>query len=422
MDDTQVSVLPARTSFDAAMDDIEADLVPLPIGEHPPIPPSITVTEDLQIPIPGDPEPSQIPEQREPQVIEAPPIPPAVPVGEPPPVQVAAPVAPLPTEGGPETPNSPFRAMREAKQREKEAMAELQSARERERQLSLREEQYRLELQQLRKERDTPPADELGYVDPVEERIANLERANIALLEKSRQMEVQAYQQAMDARLVAEDTSYVPQEPGATHDQYAAARNWFIEQQVREAEVTGEIEVTATQVRQRADLPGNEKWAHEIRSKAIEMNTTEGEICRAVAKQALYNQRLGMLRAAAERRGVPVPALVWEAAHIRGWNGAPAGNGVPAVPSMPAAQSATNQLQQEQRGAVEQSLASMPTTSGAASSLLTSSGFLSMDRGKQGQLIDYMDQAAARGMVPEDWIEQLNQGVSIPVPPKLTSR
>jgi hypothetical protein len=45
-----------------------------------------------------------------------------------------------------------------------------------------------------------------------------------------------------------------------------------------------------------------------------------------------------------------------------------------------------------------------------------------MDRGKQGQLIDYMDQAAARGMVPEDWIEQLNQGVSIPVPPKLTSR
>jgi len=428
---------PTRTPFDLALSDIEDSLVPLPAPtEYQPIPPSLTTVDELRIPMPGDPEPSQIPPAPEPETIEAPPIPPA-PI--PPPVEahpadppaITAPAEPQvipPVAGGPETPNSPFKAMREAKQRESEALAELQVARERERQLAGREEQYRLELERLRQER-APAADpnaDAEYVDPFEQRLANLERANIRLLQENQQSQQALQQQMIDARVVADDASYVPE--GLTHADYEHSRDWYIEQQVKEAEINGEIDLTAAKVRQQADAPGNEQWNKEIRTKAIELGTTEAEICRAVARQALYQNRLTLLQQTAQRRGTSVPALVFEAAKTRGWTGTPhAGNGngavaAPPVPTVPMAESATNLLHNEQRGAVESSLASMPTTSGAPASLLTGPGFMSMDRNKQGQLIDYMDQAAARGMVPEDWMEQLNQGVSIPVPSKLTTR
>jgi len=53
--------------------------------------------------------------------------------------------------------------------------------------------------------------------------------------------------------------------------------------------------------------------------------------------------------------------------------------------------------------------------------LLTMPWFMSMGRTRQWQLIEYMDQAALHGRVPEDWMEQLSQGVAICVPPKLTT-
>ena len=413
-----------KTGFDAALDDIDA-LFPMPenpLADTPAVPPPLAVA-------PESPQPA---EQPAPPATEPPaetdlPIPPPAqqpaPPAEPAPaVPPAPPTPPQPGEPPPsfETRDGPFAAMRAAKQREKEALEELQATRERARQLESREEQYRLEAERLRLQAQQPPeTPEPGFEDPYEKRLAAVETETLRVRDENQALRQQMAEQQAQARLAADDANYVP--PEGTHEQYIAARDWYIEQQIAEAEVSGEIDIGVQRLRHA--IAQNPAVQREVRDQAQTRGTTEVEVLRLAARQALYNARLGMFHQAAQARGTTVPALVWEASKVRGFTGAPRpngnGNGHTAPPTMPVADSASEQLRRQQTGAAESSLASMPTSPGNSRGILTGIEFYSMPAGPQGVMIDYMDAAAQRGLVPENWEEQINSGVTIPIPQTL---
>ncbi len=415
------------TGFDNALSDIDA-LFPMPASAlddaavPPPAPPvnaapePPAAPEPVNVPIPAPAEPAPAP-PAEPTL----PVPPAplAPLMEPP-VQTAQPAAEPEPRG---EPSAPFAAMREAKRREKEALDELQAERRRARDIESREQQYARELAELRQLREQPPpptGDE--FEDPLEQRLKNLEGIAQRSQQENYQLQQQLAEQQAQGRLVNEDANYVPAEQGATHSDYVSARDWYIENEIQEAEVRGDIDLGVQRLRQM--IGQNPAAAAQLREAAMSRETTEAEILRVAARQAYYNARLQTFQQAAAVKGTSVPDLVYQAAKARGYAKGN-GNGIhptAAPPAVPLSESSTEQHRQQEMGAAQASLASMPTTSGQSSGLLSNAAFLGMGRNEQGKMIDYMDAAAARGLVAEDWMEQINAGVNIPIPQSLEVR
>ncbi len=188
----------------------------------------------------------------------------------------------------------------------------------------------------------------------------------------------------------------------------------------------GDIDLGVQRLRQM--IGQNPAAAAQLREAAMSRETTEAEILRVAARQAYYNARLQTFQQAAQIKGTSVPDLVYQAAKARGYaKGNGNGNGLHPTavvpPAIPLSESSTEQHRRQELGAAEASLASMPTSAGNPSpGILSYSYFLGLSRDKQGEMIDFMDAAAARGLVAEDWNERVLAGQNIPIPQSLEVR
>lgn len=398
-----------KSPLDAILDEEDA-IFALPDPEAPPpIPPPTTQTTEPAIEPAAAPAPPPVAAAPEPtpSLPPTPPEPPpSTPVAAPAPLATAPP--PPPVEPAPVEPDgSPWKAKREAERREKEALAELNAAREREAQL----------LRDLEASRRPPtppappPAADLD-TDPllaVEDRIARMERDLAEQRQRNGQLEAAVQRQSRDTTLRTEADQFTRE-----HPDFPQARDFYIQKQIEEAELTGELDTVAADIRQR--VPG------EVSKAARERGITEAALSRELAQAVLFEQRLALMERTAAQRGKSVVETVYELARVRGFTGAPRAVTPTVVPSNgappPAAASAAETLRREQAQAAASSLATMPTSPSVTTTpgSLTYSGFLAMDAATQSRTMDQLDRAAQYGLVPSNWVEELQAGRPVAVP------
>ena len=386
-----------KSGLDAVLEQEEA-LFPLPVDDNEPIPPpSPSPVGDVPAaeptPAPATPEPVTPP----PAAPEPAPLPPT-PVPPVPPVEAAA----------HEADGAPWKAKREAERREKDALTELNAAREREQSLLREIEAARRPAPAI----PQSPTQEQLLDDPllaVEDRLTRTEQALQAQAERNAQLEQSVQRQTRDTTLAREADSFTRE-----HPDFPAARDFYIQKQIDEAELTGELDAVAADLRQR--VPG------QIATAARERGVTEAAIAHDLATAVLFENRLAMMERTAAARGKSVVATVYELAQSRGFGGtAPVAipsNGAPAPVAVNPALSAADGLRREQATAAASSLAAMPSspTAPVMGGSLTYTSFLSMDTGAQSRLIDQLDNAARYGLVPENWTEELQAGRPVAVP------
>ncbi len=409
-----------KTALELQLEAEEA-LFPLPNSEaeaesNIPPPPAATAAPPTEPPPAVTPAPASEP------------VPPPAPVAAPtpPPTAVAPPVvatappaepAPVVPPAAEPTDGAPWKAKRDAERREREALAELNAAREREQQLARELEAARRGAVPPPPGPAVPPPDQ-GIDDPLlaaEARIARTEQDLAELRAANQQTRAQSDRIARDNALAREADAF-----SREHPDFGAARDFYIQKQIEEAELTGELDAVAADLRQRVP--------DQIRNAARERGVTEASLSRELAQAVLFENRLATMERTAAQRGKSVVATVYELAQARGFSrtGAPAptaavpppaNGGAPPAPPNPAL-SAAEALRQEQAAAAASSLATMPSSPAppAGGGSLTYSGFLSLDSATQARTIDKMDLAARYNLVPENWSEQLQAGVSVPVP------
>lgn len=384
----------------AAEEELFPDPLPPPdLSDDAPVIPAVAPPDLAPAPVVDAPLP----------VVAPPPIPP-------PPVEVAAPPVVPPTEppvavGAPaieppkEPTGEPWKKAREAERKAAEAQEELNASRERQRLLEAREAELQRQLDAERIIPKTPevPVDETDALVAAEQRTSQLEA-------RVQQMEEAVLRQQRDTRLSTEAAAVARE-----HPEYPAAFQFYLEKEIEDAEFTGEIDEVATDIRKRA--------GKLVQEQATKQGITEIDAARALAKAVIYEQRVARADRAAQAKGTTAPQVVLELAKRRGFQALPAAAPAPpVVPPPDLSLSAAHQVRQEQASAASQSVASMPRVAAVPQGTLSYVTFMNMDTNPQGAMIDYLDDQANRpgSGVPFDWMDQLKQGATIPIPPRAT--
>jgi hypothetical protein len=372
-----------QAAEEAAFAAAHGEKIPPPVQMVPET--SISTLEDMPAPIPSEPPPPTPPAPAEtpPAPVEVPPaeppLPPAAATPETPPVQKPKEFQPDETQA--------------AKRRQREAEEELQ--RERQRTLALEQERARLIAQAEEQQRQARGESIPEEVDP----ITQLQQ-KIAQLEHTVQQQQQVNQQ--DSMLNAQVQSFMQ----AGHPDYPQAYQAYVESEIQQAELSGEIEVVASRLRQ--------VQGEQIRQQAIQIGKTEAEVSRDLAKGVLFEARKQGLIQGSQHSGKSVAEMIYELAKMRGYtpaNGNGNGNGnhgEPAPPPLPAnTPSAANEIRAEQRSASEGSLAALPTGTAPPVHRITSrTQLMSMPPIERDRWIERMDRCTTLPPNSPDWQPQ----------------
>lgn len=259
-----------------------------------------------------------------------------------PPKEAAAAVPPSPKVEPPkvqtEAENRAFAEARRAEKARKEAMDELQQERaqlfalQQERQRQLLEQQTRTQQEQEGVYQPEP--------DPFQVLQAEVQQLRQELATKS-----------LDDQLNSQATVFQRE-----HPDYNEALQYYIADERRDAEESGELDVVAERVLAVA--------ADRVAHFAQQQGLTRAQAAREMAVGVIFENRKSALVQAMQRTGKSVVETVYNRAHRRGFKPASNGNGAAAMPEIPAAPdpmiSAVAQVEQEQRRGASESLSTMP--------------------------------------------------------------
>lgn len=168
------------------------------------------------------------------------------------------------------------------------------------------------------------------------------------------------------------------------HPDYPQAFNYYIENEVRAAEQSGEIDTVAMHLRN-----GDQNMRATVANVANVRQMTEADAAREVAKAVLFEARKSSLIASCQQSGRSVVETIYNLAHLRGFNAA-----APAPPpeQAPGVPSAAQEQREEQRQAAAASVSSMTNAQGAPPRRIrTRADFNSLPPEQQAAYVAQMD-------------------------------
>jgi len=274
--------------------------------------------------------------------VAPPEIPPAAPAELTPPKEAAPAVPPSPKVEPPkvqtEAENRAFAEARRAEKARKEAMEELQQ--ERGRLLAMEAERQRFLLEQQARTQQEQEGVYQPEPDPFQVLQSEVQQLRQELATKS-----------LDDQLNTQATVFQRE-----HPDYNEALQYYIADERRDAEESGELDVVAERVLAVAAV----RVAHFAQQQGL----TRAQAAREMAVGVIFENRKSALVQAMQRTGKSVVETVYNRAHRRGFRPASNGNGAAATPEIPAAPdpmiSAVAQVEQEQRRGASESLSTMP--------------------------------------------------------------
>jgi len=367
--------------------------------------PTVQVSSEPVEPTPP-PEPSSQPTQLPPEAVPPAPAAPPTPSDSPPateptppasspepapsaPVETAPVAPPPPVAGREQTPEerAAWARYREEEKRTKAAMVELQQTRDRLALIEQQQTQARLAEQQRQQQEQLALQGEAYQPDPVEQMQAQMAQMQQTMQQQQLTFELQTQEQAFQSQ----------------HPDYAAARDFYVQKQIEEADALGQIAV----VQERA--LNHPVVGPAIRQAAEQAGKLTVDVARETAIQIIFQERRAQMLEGARRVGKTLPQLVYELAPRHGYQ-AQNGNSAAAPAAPTAAISAAEQVRQEQTAAAANSLSNVTRESSPPPPRIqTRADLETMGRTDVNALNDFiakMDNPNRPGYDP-NWLEKM---------------
>lgn len=260
-----------------------------------------------------------------------------------------------------------WKQLREIERQKKAAEQELLA--ERARALELERRLQAIEQERLAREQQPGWQQEAVEADPIEQ-----QNQRIA------QLEAQLARQAEEAALAQQAAAFTQQ-----HPDYPQAFNFYVEQETRRAQESGELADAALKIRQRVP--------QIVRQAAVQHGITEDEASQRIAFEVLFEERRQRLINGARVLGRNPAEVVYTQAQLMGWNGnGNARNGAGAAPA--AAVSAAERVRAEQAATAASSVQAMARTGSAPPPRIQSrADLMAMDPEARAEYIEKMDRA-----------------------------